>query len=460
MHRRPARDNGAGAPRAHERPSRRPAWRQVGAVFLGALARCARGDSAGQCDASVPPAAEAAACPPRGGPALAEGAGPVDLSATPAGGVDAGAPIGRPCGCVGGTVDMLACAAAAAPADAPKAEDASSVLVVMPVPEHVELYARYSAALTAAHLAAHGHGLMLERSAPPEWAHGSGAAHRTLQVRGLLALLRRLARPGSGSPAWGWLLLLSAEAAIVTDEDVLRRALRERVLGTKTHVVVSAHGRNGTAPDGGIVLVRNARWSEGFLAAWLQELSTVEAPGTPADLDASLAAAVVRARKLGGPEAVVELPAGALSADFGEHTHASVRDEPVVHLRGAADEVLEHFFRAAWHWACRRPGGLWGGAPATLQRHHLAALDESVRLLMGARKRPALHLAGRPLQRREHPAALLDALAGYAPLLGARGGRDSQDTLRVCVLGYQWADAGEEPGAKLCQEHLRRLGES
>lgn len=421
------------------------------------------GSLAGNCDASTStPEVSASGCSLTGGSAGQGGAGGESVGASGEGRVA----VGRPCGCGEENLDLLACAHEAASSEraagTPWAEDADSVLVVMHVPREIEQYAQYSVALTAAHLAAFGHGLSLERGdlrkeeAQLDPARNQGSLYRALRVRQLLAVLRRSARPGSGSPAWGWLLLLDADAAIVTDEDVLRRALQSSASARETHVVVCAQGRAGRLLDSGVVLVKNAPWSEGFLAAWLQELSIVEPDVPSLNVDRALAAAVGRARKLGGQQAVVELTAGGLSADLRDHAFASVRAEPVVRVRDTADEVREHFFRAAWNWACRRPGGLWGHAPAVLQRHHREALVAGVRLLLAGARRPlALLLDGWPLERKEHTGAVLDTLAGYASLLDSHGTQDAAEWLGVCVMGYDWAGATEEPGAKLCIEHLR-----
>jgi len=276
-------------------------------------------------------------------------------------------------------------------------------------------------------------------------------------VRLLLDELRQLNRAGLASRSWDWLLLLDADAAIVSDEDVLRNVLQSGPMSKATHAIVCAHGRVGKVLDSGVVLVKVGSWSEGFLVAWLQELSTAHQRNP--DMDRTLSQAVQRARRLGGPSSVIELPAGTLSADLRELAYASVRTEPVVRLLGAADEVREHFFRNAWLWACRRPGGLGGRAPAVLQQLHLAALAAGARSILRPRQaRPlALRRGGRVLQRQEHAGAVFDALAGYAPMLAGRG-EEGAGLLRLCVAAYEWASAGDRPGAQNCRRHAARQG--
>jgi len=353
---------------------------------------------------------------------------------------------------------MLSCAAQMAPSERSHKKEvakASGVLAVVHVPYYAERYARYSVVFSAAHLAAFGHGLFLQqdRDLPVQIKkQRESLSPQAARVHVLLTTLQRLAgKQSSTATSWDWLLLLTADAVILSNENVVHRALQSESLTKKTHVIVSARRRDGDILDSGAVIVKNAKWTEGFLVAWLQELHV---PGNEA---VALRNAVDRARKLGGQDAVVVMPAGQLSASMRERSSQtqSTRHEPIIHLLDDADEVREHFFRSALTWACRRPGGLWSGN-SVFRRLYTNALAASIRKILSAnRGQPiALHQHGHPITKHEHTSAVLDP---FSALLGEG---DGLQMLELCLAGYEWATDLESPGALRCEDEAGKLSGS
>eukprot|EP00927_Polykrikos_kofoidii_P033721 TRINITY_DN28547_c0_g1_i1.p1 TRINITY_DN28547_c0_g1~~TRINITY_DN28547_c0_g1_i1.p1 ORF type:complete len:571 (+),score=112.30 TRINITY_DN28547_c0_g1_i1:244-1956(+) len=440
----------------------------------------------------------------------------------------------------------IACVKAASDL-APATDD--GIVVVTFVPQHTESFGRYSLPLTAAHLATFGHALRLERSSGDEESVGVGRAyHETIfegdvkdnfrkvtKIRSIVKELQKQRRESSSQALPQWLLLLPVDAAIVTNKDVLRRTLLSSLIDKKTHVIVSrrGHGRHVEAEtrakklddiwervmgnstnntdaktktkskstktsasadplpvrtpllDSGVLFLRIATWTDGFLVAWLRELSAAgsrkpRAKSTKDQVlaeaidagDEALERAVQRARRLGGPTAVVELPPKAsLSADFQEVAFASVRKDPVVRLRLEADEVREAFFQSAWAWACNRPGGLWGGAPAILQRLHWNALQTILKkVLESASNGMQLRRGGVVLHRSHQAEALMDFVGSYSPhwfetaLNRSRQGAPVESSmevffLRLCASGYAWIGVTKDNnvGARRCFTALNSL---
>jgi len=379
---------------------------------------------------------------------------------------DDGSLVRRPCGCDGkmSTKDLLLCAGQMAPEGPSPAKPDERILAISHIPPDREKHMRYGFAITAANLAAFGHGLRCDRRLAFHGSEERAAAYRdrSVQAKLLLEVVKEAAKQNTSS-IFGWLLWIDADTAIVSDEDVLRQALHNESVDNKTHIIVCRHGRKGKLLDSGAVMLKNAPWTEGFLMAWLQELSL---PGSePADADLALERAVQRARGLGGVSAVVELPAGALSADLREYAYASVHSDPIVRLIGDADEVRADFLNAVWTWACFRPGGLGGRSPAVLQRLHLQALERTAREL-GARL-PSLHRGGRVVARKDYGGALFDALAGYAPVLRSHASVASNSisarvdlekavqVLLLCTKGYQAAN--EDSKAQECERIISEV---
>eukprot|EP00929_Paragymnodinium_shiwhaense_P045916 TRINITY_DN23407_c0_g1_i1.p1 TRINITY_DN23407_c0_g1~~TRINITY_DN23407_c0_g1_i1.p1 ORF type:complete len:486 (-),score=115.57 TRINITY_DN23407_c0_g1_i1:143-1600(-) len=405
----------------------------------------------------------------------------------------------RPCGCSAGggkygsgilkpllPSDMVKCASEMVAQAAPPSMDAAngSVLALTFVHKAAQEFAQYSLSLTAAHLSHFGHALRIEDvqsktdiqldTAPTE-GDARDVLERVARLREILKELVRSSKPSGGDlqqmsqPQHTWLLLLDPGAAVVTDTDIIRRTLQDARIDKKTHVVVSRHGRKQKKAtlDTGIILLKVAAWSDGFLAAWTQELTAAASKTEQVAADAALEKAVARAKKLGGESAVVELQgAASLSSSLKDAAYANVREEPIINMRGAADEVRRAFYKASWEWACKRPGGLWGGAPAVLQRHHLHVVSTALQDIMGGSP-PKLSRRGRSLRKSEYAAAVVDHFACYADTWRDAAQKEGPEMrsafqqLHLCLDAYRWAlptdESEKSAGFRRCRNALDKL---
>eukprot|EP00971_Amphidinium_carterae_P115795 2293604-Amphidinium_carterae.1 len=144
---------------------------------------------------------------------------------------------------------------------------------------------------------------------------------------------------------FAWIMLLDSDAAILTDEDILRRVLQHPSVGTRTHIIVFKKGQNTmlldsaddnssnveSEYDSGIVLIKQAAWSDGFLHVWLRELSQLSKEGNMIDggvaVDHALAVAVQKTRKLAGESAAVEFAPDEVVTDLLRYRWGSARED-------------------------------------------------------------------------------------------------------------------------------------
>eukprot|EP00933_Yihiella_yeosuensis_P081369 TRINITY_DN94965_c0_g1_i1.p1 TRINITY_DN94965_c0_g1~~TRINITY_DN94965_c0_g1_i1.p1 ORF type:complete len:451 (-),score=78.17 TRINITY_DN94965_c0_g1_i1:88-1440(-) len=360
----------------------------------------------------------------------------------------------RPCGCAGKVPHLqgiLKCAVDSTMQDQESMTQQPRVLIVTHVIQEAALWARYTLPLTALHIAPFGHGLQIEK-----WPFDSqvkpregSAQYRSEQVRGLLKVLQ--AHNHERSSPWQWLFWLDPDAAVISEKDLLRQLLRS--LTPETHVMLSKHGQSGQEPVSGAILLRKSKWTEGFLLAWLQELSVAGFGDDEADR--ALSRAAQRAQKLGGADAVRYLKPGALSSNLLDRLQSKGSDDnnehgQIPHLRNQADEVRDQFWHKVWDWACKRPSGLLGGTPSALERLHEEALEATASALLGVhtmRKIEQLHRMGQEVPKAAQPEVLWATLSGYASIRAKSKAVEPKRALRLaqlCAAGYDLVESATD----------------